>query len=190
VLAQGIAVLRAYFDESGIHGGSKTTVVCGFIGSRSQWRLVARKWQKAMKGRVFHYKEMGKETELLEKLATIIDESDLGMILGGFVGDWDRAIKSGAPDWPKRFPSCYQMILEQCIHRMEEHSNALWKGEPIILTFSRQDQYAKFAEKLWRAHKIPDYGAILSVSLMATRDCLNYRRQTCLCTNHFNACDK
>jgi len=34
-------------------------------------RLVARKWQKAMKGRGFHYKEMGNETELLEKLATI-----------------------------------------------------------------------------------------------------------------------
>jgi hypothetical protein len=116
-------------------------------------RLVARKWQKAMKGRGFHYKEMGNETELLEKLATIIDESDLGMILGGFRGDWDRAIKSGAPDWPKRFPSCYQMILEMCIHRMEEYSNALWNGEPIVLTFSRQDQYAKFAEKLWRAHK-------------------------------------
>jgi len=45
------------------------------------------------------------------------------------------------------------MILEMCIHRMEEYSNALWNGEPIVLTFSRQDQYAKFAEKLWRAHK-------------------------------------
>ncbi len=113
-------MLRAYFDESGIHGGSKTTVVCGFIGSRSQWRLVARKWQKAMQGRVFHYKEMGKETELLEKLATII---------------------------------CYQMLLEMCIHRMEQYSNVFWRGEPIVLTFSRQDQYAPFAEKLWRAHK-------------------------------------
>jgi len=146
-------VLRAYFDESGIHGGSKTTVVCGFIGSRSQWRLVARKWQKAMQGRVFHYKEMGKETELLEKLATIIDEADLGTILSGFLGDWDRTIKAGTPDWPKRFPSCYQMLLEMCIHRMEQYSNVFWRGEPIVLTFSRQDQYAPFAEKLWRAHK-------------------------------------
>ena len=40
-LHEGSAVLRAYFDESGIHGGSKTTVVCGFIGSRGQcvWSL-------------------------------------------------------------------------------------------------------------------------------------------------------
>jgi hypothetical protein len=152
-LHRAFAVLRAYFDESGIHAGSKTTVVSGFVGSRSQWRWIARRWQKTMKGRVFHYTEMGNQTELLEKLANILDESDLGAVLGGFLGDWDRTINSGAPDWPKRFPSCYQMILEMCVHRMEEHSNVLWKGEPIVLTFSRQDQYAPFAEKLWRAHK-------------------------------------
>src|SRR5438034_5132321 len=63
------AVLRAYFDESGIHADSRTTVLCGFIGSRGQWRRTAHKWHKVMKGRVFHYKNMRTETQLIEKVA-------------------------------------------------------------------------------------------------------------------------
>jgi hypothetical protein len=146
-------VLRAYFDESGIHGGSKTTIICGFIGPRSDWRRVARKWQKTMKGEIFHYKEMRNETQLIEKLATILGESRLAPIAMGFLGDWDRVINSGEPHWPIRFPSCYQVVLEMCIHNLERHSQKLYEGEPIVLTFSRQDTYAKFAEEIWRAYK-------------------------------------
>jgi hypothetical protein len=146
-------VLRAYFDESGIHASSETTIICGFIGSRSEWRRVVHKWQKTMKGKVFHYKNMRKETKLLEKLATILAESRLAGINMGFLGNWDRAIKSGAADWPTRYPSCYQLVLEMCVGYLEKHSTPLWDGEPIVLTFSRQDQYAKFAEQIWRSYR-------------------------------------
>jgi hypothetical protein len=147
-------VLRAYFDESGIHAGSETTIICGFIGSRSEWRRVVHKWQKAMKGKVFHYKNMRKETKLLEKLATILAESRLAGINMGFLGNWDRAIKSGAADWPTRYPSCYQLVLEMCAGYLEKHSTSLWDGEPIVLTFSRQDQQAAF-EPLLQIGPIP-----------------------------------
>jgi hypothetical protein len=146
-------VLRAYFDESGIHAGSKTTIICGFVGPRSEWRRVTHKWQKAMKGRVFHYKNMHDETKLLEKLATILADSRLAGINMGFLGDWDRAIKSGPAHWLKRYPSCYQTVLEMCVGHLENHSKASWDGEPIVLTFSRQDEYAKFAEKVWRSQR-------------------------------------
>ena len=105
-------MLRAYFDESGIHAGSQTTIICGFIGPRNEWRRVARKWQKAMKGKVFHYKEMRNETKLLERLAKILAESRLAGINMGFLGDWDRAIRSVPPHWSTRYPSCYQLVLE------------------------------------------------------------------------------
>jgi hypothetical protein len=147
------AVLRAYFDESGIHAGSQTIIICGFIGPRNEWRRVAHKWQKTMKGRVFHYKNMRNKTKLLERLATILAESRLAGINMGFLGDWDRAIRSGPAHWPTRYPSCYQMVLEMCVGHLEKHSKASLDGEPIALTFSRQDQYAKFAEKIWRAHR-------------------------------------
>jgi hypothetical protein len=146
-------VLRAYFDESGIHAGSRTTVLSGFIGSRHQRRRVARKWNEATDGRIFHYKNMRMEGALLDKLATILDESKLEAVNAGFMGDWHRAIHSGAPDWPRRFPSCYQFIMEMCVQQMEKHSQNLWHGAPISLIFSRQDQYAKKAEEIWRLYK-------------------------------------
>jgi len=38
-----------------------------------------------------------------------------------------------------------------CVGHLENHSKAAWDGEPIALIFSRQDEYAKFAEKIWRS---------------------------------------
>jgi Protein of unknown function (DUF3800) len=146
-------VLYAYFDESGIHAGSKTTVFCGFIGSRSQWRRFAIKWQKTMKGRVFHYKDMRYEISLVEKLASIVDDSRVQAVVGGFSGNWDRAINSGNPEWPKRYPSCYQFVLEICVQRLQQFSHVFWKGEPVVLTFSRQGQFAKHAKKIWQHYK-------------------------------------
>jgi hypothetical protein len=109
-----------------------------------------------MKGRVFHYTKMRFDAKLIEKLAATLGESDLEVITSGFLGDWDKAINSGAADWPIRFPSCYQFILETCVQQMEKHSKLLWNGEPIGLIFSRQEQYAKFAEEIWRHYKASD----------------------------------
>jgi hypothetical protein len=146
-------VLRAYFDESGIHAGSPVTVLSGFIGSRNQWKRVTRKWEAVMKGEVFHYKNMRLDGVRLQKLASILCDSGLEVIAGGFSGNWERAINSGAPDWPTRFPSCYHMILEMCVQHMYLYSKEYWNGEPAVLTFSRQDQYAKRAEEIWRTYK-------------------------------------
>ncbi len=146
-------VLRAFFDESGIHAGSPVTAICGFIGSRNQWRAVGSKWRKAMGNRVFHYKNMRMEGALLDKLSTILCDSELQVVGGGFVGDWEKAIHSGAPDWPTRFPSCYSMVMEMTAQRLERISEQYWSGEPTVLTFSRQDEYAKRAEEVWRTFK-------------------------------------
>lgn len=148
-----VAVLRAFFDESGTHAGSPVTAICGFIGSRNQWRRVGPKWRKAMNGKVFHYKHMRMEGKLLDRLATILCDSGLTVVGGAFAGDWERAIHSGAADWPTRFPSCYGMVMEMAAQRMERISREQWQNEPIAITFSRQDEYAKRAEEIWRTYK-------------------------------------
>lgn len=148
-----VAVLRVFFDESGIHAGSPVTAICGFIGSRNQWRSVGTKWRKAMGNRVFHYKNMRMEGALLDKLSTILCNSELQVVGGGFVGDWERAIHSCAADWPTRFPSCYHMVMEMTAQRLEDISKRHWGGEPIAITFSRQNEYAKRAEEVWRTFK-------------------------------------
>jgi hypothetical protein len=41
------AMLKAYFDESGIHGGSPTCVVAGFVVSAKNGRNLIHDWQQS-----------------------------------------------------------------------------------------------------------------------------------------------
>jgi len=147
-----IALLQAFFDETGIHAGSPVTFVAGFIGTADQWYDVCIQWGAEMKGEMFHYKNMRMQGERLNRLAIILASSKLQVIAAGFCGDWNRAI-SHNPDWKNRFPSCYQFAFEFCVDQMEQWTNAGWKNEPIALTFSRQNDYAKRAEEIWRTFR-------------------------------------
>src|SRR5690349_20457869 len=48
--------LEVYADESGIDA-DKVCVVCGLVGSSSQWRQVEDRWRRVCGGIVFHGKE-------------------------------------------------------------------------------------------------------------------------------------
>ena len=144
-------MLRAFFDESGIHAGSPVTFVAGFIGSSEEWAEVRAKWQSVMNGEVFHYKNM-RADERLDQLADILATSRLQVVSAGFSGDWKQAI-SHKPDWKRRFPSCYHFVFEACIEQMERWTTKLWQGQSIALVFSQQHEYAKRAEEVWRTFR-------------------------------------
>lgn len=105
-----------------------------------------------MNGEVFHYKTMRHEGELLSRLATILTCSGLQVISAGFSGDWEKAI-SHRDDWRTRLPSPYHLAFEICAEQMERSSASLWNSEPVAVVFSRQREYAKQAEFIWRSHK-------------------------------------
>jgi hypothetical protein len=41
---RGVAMVEAYFDESGIHFGAPLVVVAGWIGDRKTWKSFTKKW--------------------------------------------------------------------------------------------------------------------------------------------------
>jgi hypothetical protein len=144
-------LLHAYFDESGIHRGSPVTFVAGFVGTTQQWRGVKRQWTTAMGGEMFHYKDMALETELLERLADILATSELMLVSTGFSGDWEKTISQKA-DWKKRFPSSYHFLWEMAAEFLNRHCAKKF-GEPIAMMFSRQNEYSKRAEEVWRTFR-------------------------------------
>jgi hypothetical protein len=46
-----MALMTAYFDESGIHEGEHYCVVAGFVGNDAQWAALANDWVPAIKPR-------------------------------------------------------------------------------------------------------------------------------------------
>jgi hypothetical protein len=46
-----MALLTAYFDESGVHEGDHFCVVAGFVGNDAQWHAVAKDWISAIQPR-------------------------------------------------------------------------------------------------------------------------------------------
>jgi hypothetical protein len=146
-----ITLLVAFIDESGTHNqyGPQVTLVAGFIGAEAEWAAMVHPWVAAMGGRTFHYKDDSRETDLLIQLAEILVERALIPVSAGFSGEWEKAISAGE-DWGKRFPSCYHMVFEQCLAQVNELSDQHWDSEPVALIFSRQNEYAKRAEEVWR----------------------------------------
>ncbi len=54
-----MALLTAYFDESGVHGGDSWCVVAGFVGNDAQWQALAADWIPAIRPRTnLHMKQL------------------------------------------------------------------------------------------------------------------------------------
>jgi hypothetical protein len=51
-------LLRAYFDESGIHGQPGVTVIGGFVGSHAAWRVMESRWQEILRNYGIKYFHM------------------------------------------------------------------------------------------------------------------------------------
>jgi Protein of unknown function (DUF3800) len=59
----GLAMITAYYDDSGSHGDTKALVVCGFVSSIDQWLFFERDWKEVLRMRQFdlehlHMKEL------------------------------------------------------------------------------------------------------------------------------------
>jgi hypothetical protein len=193
-----IALLSAFFDETGIHAGAPVTFVAGFIGTDDQWAKVCDHWDVEMNGEVFHYKTMCLEEERLDRLAVILASSELQVIAAGFCGDWNKAI-SHKPDWKNRFPSCYHFALETCVDQMDQWAAEGWNSEPIALMFSRQNEYAKRAEEIWRTFRGNGlwnnfvsfaYGDPETVLQLQPADMIAYETFQCMQSNAAETCQK
>jgi hypothetical protein len=90
-----LAMLEAYFDESGIHSGAAICVVAGYFGDASQWKAQEVKWRKVLADfnfplKDFHATKVVRSTinqPMLEKLAAAIEKSAIYPISAGIMVD-------------------------------------------------------------------------------------------------------
>jgi hypothetical protein len=108
-----MAVLTAYFDESGVHGAD-SCVVAGFVGNDAQWQAMAAEWIPAIKPRQnLHMRKLkwnrypARITSLLSELGPIPHKYNLKGIAAGIKwADFNAVIRGKVTS---RFANAYRM---------------------------------------------------------------------------------
>jgi hypothetical protein len=144
-----VAMLTAYFDESGIHEGDHLCVVAGYIGNEAQWASFAAEWIPALgKRKNLHMKELRwskpKRIErLLAKLGPIPERHNLFPVFGGvWQRDYDAVIKGKVK---KTFSTPYMLAAQVCMHASLEFTS---KSDDIGFVFHRQDNFEDSMQRL------------------------------------------
>jgi hypothetical protein len=163
-----IAVLYAYFDESGTHAGAQNTLIAGFVGPAHAWAATEGAWQNFLHSESappFHYTEITGQKKayadwerwrgdlVIAGCADILAASALKPVAAGFTGDWERVLASVHPRWAERVPSRYHLAFEICVQQLANFSRDLWGNEPIAAVFARQDEYQSRAALVWHSYK-------------------------------------
>lgn len=115
-----MALMTAYFDESGVHEGDHYCVVAGFFGNDAQWSALAASWIPAIKPRLNLHMTKLRWNQHPERIAPML--ARVGPIPGKFnltpvgVGvkwsDWNKIVKGKIRE---KFTNPYVLCSHACM---------------------------------------------------------------------------
>ncbi len=166
-----MAILTAYFDESGTHDDSAITAIAGYVAEADVWAQVESDWQKVLgefadRGlHTFHATdsyagngEFGRldsfwRNYVRTQLSDILERSDIQAIWAGVnVDDWDDLTTDAfRARYPKPYDLCFEEVVKQLFRWSRHHVD----GSPVSLVFGVQSEYqnrASTAYKAWLRH--------------------------------------
>lgn len=168
---KALAMLRAYFDESGTHIGSPVTAIAGFAATAEVWTAIETEWSKVLadfkdKGvEAFHMTDCLAATGqfsrldafwrnyLVNSLAAILERSDIQAIWAGVnTEDWDDLT---TPEFREQFPKPYDLCFDEVVRQLYRWSRHGADGTPVALVFGEQTEYQtrnELALQAWRRH--------------------------------------
>jgi len=162
---KALTVLRAYFDETGIHDSSKATMVCGLVATFEAWDAFDADWQKELdvtKLPYFHAVDCEHGEDVFQPIPKPLRDSlvwGLGNVIGRhrpyFVDAGMHRESWNAAKFPNivrvfrnPYHVCFAHCMDQLSHWSEQHAN----GEPIALVFSDQSQFKNFAQQIYDSY--------------------------------------
>lgn len=164
-----IAVLFAYFDESGTDGLLGHTIISGFVASAQTWGAVQARWRDELarvgvwpfhcvecvgRNKAYqHFESREQSLEHLNALAAIVAPYDAIPIAASFSGDWKLVVEKHEDDFAHRYPSAYSFCFEAVVEQLNRYSQRFWDSEPIAIIFSEQDQYSARAAEVYAHFK-------------------------------------
>lgn len=147
-------LLRAYFDESGVHGRPGVTVIGGFVGRDAVWDAMERRWQDILSNydiKQFHMSDAQSQEgefkfieswmvqDICNALAKTLRESDLQPVWSGI----DATIWSASttPEfrmvYPKPYDLCFLLVLDQ----LDSWKRITRNYDQTAMVFASQHEY-------------------------------------------------
>ena len=188
-----MALLRAYFDESGVHGGARITGVSGFIGPADEWELLESEWNSELDrfskdtGRninVFHAYDCENGEDFWAGIDRSIREAyyrQLARVLvkhKGLMGisfsiENNKWGAYASPEFKNRYRSPYQLCAENCFQHVASYAKARAEGQNVSLIFAEHPKYTSHIEEVfsyYMANKI--WSNIKGFTTLSPRDCI------------------
>ena len=170
---KALAMLYAYFDDSGTHEDSPITAIAGYVGSKQVWEEIEKKWL----GILADYKDYGVEwfhmaecvaqqgqfatidkpsrNYLIRQLSTLLGHPGLQGIRSAVVNDdWKAVVKDEA--FLRKFPKPFGLCFNDIVYTLWEWSKRSADGERIALMFS-QGHTSGIMSEIDRANQKKDW---------------------------------
>jgi hypothetical protein len=169
-IRKALAMLRAYFDESGIHAEAYVTSIAGYVATKRAWEAVEIEWDKEMsyyrertRIRTFHLTDcLAGEGEFLgleefyrlaitKQLSEILSRHDVWPIWASvIVDDWHDVISE---DFRVRYPKPFDLCFEYAVIELWKWSRREANGEKVALMFAHQKEYRAGMDAVDRAFR-------------------------------------
>jgi hypothetical protein len=186
-------MLKAYFDESGMHGDAKITGVGGFVAKTDAWVALEEKWLKLLERiRV----ETGKDIREFHACKCDagegewfgIDRSIRDAYVIGFtdlVAQKDifhsMSISIGVPGWEafttpefrEKFISPYHLCADQCFQQAYHVSKVLYGNAPVEIVYAAHEKHSPTLRDALSIYLSGDwFNNIKTVSYARPIDCI------------------
>jgi hypothetical protein len=168
---KALALLRAYFDDSGTHAGSPIVMIAGYVATEQAWDSVQQAWKRvldefASKGVTwFHMSEFqgghgqfaGLDEPLrkylINQLSGILETADVQAIWAGVnAEEWDELT---TPRFLQKYPKPYHLCFDEVVSQLWRWSRHHAEGTPVPIIFAAQNEYQGHIEEIytaWRKH--------------------------------------
>jgi hypothetical protein len=166
-----LVLLKAYFDESGVHQGSQTALIAGFVGTPAEWEPLEARWNEILEGAripYFHSTEMASHWFLgrpeiheyvKQQLADAIAERDLQSVVCAVdTADWAE-VAHLHPEFTSVFPKPYNFCHEVVAQDVGAWSEANSNGEPVALVFAEYNEFRPHANEVYDAYRSSPFWA-------------------------------
>jgi hypothetical protein len=164
---RALVLLKAYFDESGVHRGSQTALIAGFVGTLPDWESLEARWNEILQeARIpyFHSTEMesgrllgSDRPEIREyvkqQLADAVTERNLQSVVCAVdTADW-ADVTPLHPEFTSVFPKPYNFCHEVVAQQVATWSEANANSEPVALVFAEYNEFRPHVDQVYDAYR-------------------------------------